>query len=178
MFNTLIFLAFLCREQPPSGGCVLKQLNLKQYYRTTLQPPSGGCVLKPVFIGHNVTSFDAAAFGRLCVETLPFLHLKIHSFAAAFGRLCVETSTIKRSILPKWGQPPSGGCVLKLLSWHYPCYRTDAAAFGRLCVETIHADQKARAFRAAAFGRLCVETKQHQKLLRKCKSSRRRAAVC
>ena len=28
MFNTLIFLAFLDREQPPSRGCVLK---LKKY---------------------------------------------------------------------------------------------------------------------------------------------------
>ena len=34
--------------QPPSGGCVLKQLS--SYFNLAIfnQPPSGGCVLKPV----------------------------------------------------------------------------------------------------------------------------------
>ena len=55
----------------------------------------------------------AAAFGRLCVETL--LNPVSHRFelAAAFGRLCVET--------------------------YYLNLETEnaiAAAFGRLCVET------------------------------------------
>ena len=45
--NTLIFLDFLCREQPPPRGCVLKQLVLL-YYKTTNK---------------------AAASARLCVET-------------------------------------------------------------------------------------------------------------
>ena len=32
--------------QPPSGGCVLKQLVILYYKITNKQPPSGGCVLK------------------------------------------------------------------------------------------------------------------------------------
>ena len=57
----------------------------------------------------------AAAFGRLCVETMKIRHQKIKKMAAAFGRLCVETS--ERAIV-----------------------RTErlAAAFGRLCVETFY----------------------------------------
>ena len=34
-------------------------------------------------------------------------------WSAAFGRLCVETGLTKLS-KPAYGQPPSGGCVLKL----------------------------------------------------------------
>ena len=34
-------------SQPPSGGCVLKQLTQAAYNRLARQPPSGGCVLKP-----------------------------------------------------------------------------------------------------------------------------------
>ena len=32
---------------------------------------------------------------------------------AAFGRLCVETPFGNGDGEPDWGQPPSGGCVLK-----------------------------------------------------------------
>ena len=94
MFNTLIFLAFLCREQPPSGGCVLKpdesedeqrghfaatfgwlcveteitQLNCPVMFE---QPPSGGCVLKlKVVFPEPVAPAIAATFGWLCVETM------------------------------------------------------------------------------------------------------------
>ena len=56
---------------------------------------------------------QAAAFGRLCVETmLQHLHY-LAVMAAAFGRLCVETYLI--ITLPE---------------------NLPAAAFGRLCVET------------------------------------------
>ena len=101
--------------QPPSGGCVLKQLNTHHLRhidlpaafgrlcvettpkraksrRKSTQPPSGGCVLKldDFFDAHFVGS--PAAFGRLCVETgamdSPILARK----PAAFGRLCVETT--------------------------------------------------------------------------------------
>ena len=34
-------------------------------------------------------------------------------------------------------QPPSGGCVLKLLKRQFQCLNTGSAAFGRLCVETL-----------------------------------------
>ena len=70
MFNTLIFLAFLGREQPPSCGCVLK--------------PWEPQVLR--------IKRDAAAFVRLCVETMPARVLPSLAVAAAFVRLCVETS--------------------------------------------------------------------------------------
>ena len=46
MFNPLIFLAFLCREQPPSRGCVLKLGNVFGADAGVEQPPSRGCVLK------------------------------------------------------------------------------------------------------------------------------------
>ena len=32
--------------QPPSGGCVLKQLGVDFFDLLLVQPPSGGCVLK------------------------------------------------------------------------------------------------------------------------------------
>ena len=32
--------------QPPSGGCVLKQINKTHNHQALMQPPSGGCVLK------------------------------------------------------------------------------------------------------------------------------------
>ena len=32
--------------QPPSGGCVLKRVFLKNQKSLSNQPPSGGCVLK------------------------------------------------------------------------------------------------------------------------------------
>ena len=69
MFNLLIFLAFLGREQPPSGGCVLK-------HGTT---------------NEEMIEQQAAAFGRLCVETGKPGGGKTYEAAAAFGRLCVET---------------------------------------------------------------------------------------
>ena len=58
---------------------------------------------------------QAAAFGRLCVETSKKSNLFIKIEAAAFGRLCVETRL---------------NAQLKL--------NMPAAAFGRLCVETHH----------------------------------------
>ena len=54
-----------------------------------------------------------AAFGRLCVETMPTNSRKKKSCPAAFGRLCVET-----------------GQIMGVKRFNGP------AAFGRLCVET------------------------------------------
>ena len=79
--------------QPPSGGCVLKQLYQAGFLIDKKQPPSGGCVLKR----NGITC--------RCVSVL----------AAAFGRLCVETRFGKSRLLYLAGQPPSGGCVLKRL---------------------------------------------------------------
>ena len=58
---------------------------------TQLQPPSGGCVLKPQVAGLSLEKQQAAAFGRLCVETSKERALFASELAAAFGRLCVET---------------------------------------------------------------------------------------
>ena len=55
--------------QPPSGGCVLKHDPQQNYSEMSWQPPSGGCVLKRLTLDTNEPSADAAAFGRLCVET-------------------------------------------------------------------------------------------------------------
>ena len=57
-----------------------------------------------------------------------------------------------------WTQPPSGGCVLKLVPVVLMHQNRRAAAFGRLCVETICQSIKYVDLQAAAFGRLCVET--------------------
>ena len=55
-------------------------------------------------------------------------------------------------------QPPSGGCVLKLLQHHLFRRTSRPAAFGRLCVETIGDVPDEEFEEPAAFGRLCVET--------------------
>ena len=39
--------ATVADNQPPSGGCVLKQPIVKNDGSLDDQPPSGGCVLKP-----------------------------------------------------------------------------------------------------------------------------------
>ena len=79
-----------------------------------MQPPSGGCVLKLSNLEKVNADLDAAAFGRLCVETLYNINMFTMPFAAAFGRLCVETLPTPNGYCHNW-QPPSGGCVLKQL---------------------------------------------------------------
>ena len=78
-------------KQPPSGGCVLKHGFGEFRALIRWQPPSGGCVLKPYLDGIDTPYIEAAAFGRLCVETLIYSVKLIFNLAAAFGRLCVET---------------------------------------------------------------------------------------
>ena len=98
-------------------------------------------------------------------------------------------------------QPPSGGCVLKLLLGIFGLNQPVAAAFGRLCVETplkrsepfvlrvqppsggcvLKPYLMARLFEplvAAAFGRLCVETLIIKFYITPNLRSRLRAAVC
>ena len=56
-------------------------------------------------------------------------------------------------------QPPSGGCVLKLVARLEKPKVESPAAFGRLCVETLIENAGITNKPApAAFGRLCVET--------------------
>ena len=65
---------------------------------------------------------------------------------------------------PNVKQPPSGGCVLKLVSLlQIPtCHR--AATFGWLCVETMYQKWKMAGMVAATFGWLCVETIEPESL--------------
>ena len=65
----MIFQFLAIKNQPPSGGCVLKRLH------------TGGFLMLPV----------SAAFGRLCVETAGNAYNAVRAYSAAFGRLCVET---------------------------------------------------------------------------------------
>ena len=121
--------------------------------------------------------FAAAAFGRLCVETLKAWFGQKDVMAAAFGRLCVETPDCCSLSSPRL-QPPSGGCVLKHEIPNGSIELTDAAAFGRLCVETKYLLLKMNLKIAAAFGRLCVETVKSDTCNNSRTSSRLRAAVC
>ena len=77
-------------------------------------------------------------------------------------------------------QPPSGGCVLKLNAKAKKAYgrSSPAAAFGRLCVETELPGNQEINLGAAAFGRLCVETGLRSQTTMGLRSSRLRAAVC
>ena len=79
--------------QPPSGGCVLKQVSAHADGIGDIanQPPSGGCVLKLLLCRRQQQAQQSAAFGRLCVETNHPKHYQ----------------------KPFQAQPPSGGCVLK-----------------------------------------------------------------
>ena len=61
--------------------------------------------------------------------------------AATFGWLCVETVR-PRTKINLLMQPPSGGCVLKLLLVLPLVVAKTAATFGWLCVETIKIDWK------------------------------------
>ena len=46
---------------------------------------------------------------------------------AAFGRLCVETTVVNLSVMDDYGQPPSGGCVLKRQWLTCPSWTTMAS---------------------------------------------------
>ena len=138
------------------------------------QPPSGGCVLKQI-LGYGCRVVAAAAFRRLCVETLPVICRISRLRTAAFRRLCVETDTLCLE-LGCCIQPPSGGCVLKQIVWRIAKFGI-AAAFRRLCVETLCMVGGSSFRQPAAFRRLCVETvvtSVGMALL----SSRLQAAVC
>ena len=76
---------------------MLKQFKQYQIDMAQMQPPSGGCVLKQ-YGKFRLMVMGAAAFGRLCVETLEYRSLFNSRATAAFGRLCVETiaPTLKR----------------------------------------------------------------------------------
>ena len=100
-----------------------------------------------------------AAFRRLCVETINIQPAGSRRYPAAFRRLCVETSILKGCDSLLRNQPPSGGCVLKLLSFGSFHTNSHPAAFRRLCAETELGFVKLEmVYEPAAFRRLCVET--------------------
>ena len=120
--------------QPPSGGCVLKHFGSCESSLCNTQPPSGGCVLKP-HSGHTVGVRMAAAFRRLCVETMIEKRSYVyHKQPPSGGCVLKHLGIFRRQVLSS--QPPSGGCVLKLLLQPYVNCNS-AAAFRRLCVETL-----------------------------------------
>ena len=55
------------------------------------QPPSGGCVLKQTSPNFSGEVKGAATFGWLCIETKTSKIIHAVEPAATFGRLCVET---------------------------------------------------------------------------------------
>ena len=95
MFNTLIFLAFLGRVQPPPRGCVLKLTACETLEARILQPPPRGCVLKQRRPFVIKKTGNAAASARLCVETDGLFVEEQYFDAAASARLCVETWRIR-----------------------------------------------------------------------------------
>ena len=80
-------------SQPPSGGCVLKLIEVAYLDVALNQPPSGGCVLKQPARQAVQALGDPAAFRRLCVETTLNIQIQTTTPPAAFRRLCVETSS-------------------------------------------------------------------------------------
>ena len=102
-------------NQPPSGGCVLK-LARRDGYRRQPHPAAFRrlCVETDVFIIIDRRS-SPAAFRRLCVETISVIKSAVKRSPAAFRRLCVETTERRANQLLVRIQPPSGGCVLKLI---------------------------------------------------------------
>ena len=98
-----------------------------------------------------------AAFGRLCVETMPPAG-QVSAAAQPPSGGCVLKRQHRQNISDRLGQPPSGGCVLKQLRLTENILVRLPAAFGRLCVETHYFPAPFRAEPPAAFGRLCVET--------------------
>ncbi|EET43547.1 hypothetical protein NEISICOT_02635 [Neisseria sicca ATCC 29256] len=142
--------------QPPSGGCVLKPLRERKTHLEPLQPPSGGCVLKPEkAINLELKPFQPPSGGCVLKPEQPKPHLS-EDDPAAFGRLCVET--VDFGILGRYlTQPPSGGCVLKpfsptriFLSFSQP------PSGGCVLKRQLYGYHLQSPF-PAAFGRLCVE---------------------
>ena len=70
MFNLLIFLAFLGREQPPPRGCVLKLLYQKSHVAFWLAAASARLCVETSIRAENPSTRLAAASARLCVETI------------------------------------------------------------------------------------------------------------
>ena len=121
----------------------------------------------------------SAAFGRLCVETIPLSKRSFVITTAAFGRLCVETITRKKPnnflrpaafgrlcvetrlpdiLVLRRRQPPSGGCVLKHIALFPFVIPPSQPPSGGCVLKHWQGWRISEIARPAAFGRLCVET--------------------
>ena len=83
-----------------------------------------------------VTRNYSAAFGRLCVETNFTFRTTSSSLSQPPSGGCVLKLLLPKRQLKKHHQPPSGGCVLKQNTRCFVQSDKNSAAFGRLCVET------------------------------------------
>ena len=168
------------RSQPPSGGCVLKQIHSQPVIRNRHQPPSGGCVLKHGWgSGYSQEKSQPPSGGCVLKRLRPLRSVR-RPTPAAFGRLCVETCVtpppplppcrqppsggcVLKRTAPKWcssnqSQPPSGGCVLKPYQIHCTCRRQHQPPSGGCVLKLTMGGQSQQNLMPAAFGRLCVET--------------------
>ena len=71
--------------------CVETMQFNRTWFERRQQPPSGGCVLKHRRARWLCCGDIAATFGWLCVETISKLPFSFDTGAATFGWLCVET---------------------------------------------------------------------------------------
>ena len=100
---------------------------------------------------------STAAFRRLCVETAAFGIVGVRFGAAAFRRLCVETR-LEKQAASGCDQPPSGGCVLKPTLYAQSRARAPQPPSGGCVLKLFKNGVNDSVFGPAAFGRLCVET--------------------
>ena len=92
---------------------MLKQSLPITYTQGEFAAAFGRLCVETIAESENYKAVRAAAFGRLCVETLAMVRHEPLTSAAAFGRLCVETQGAFWLGYYHYAQPPSGGCVLK-----------------------------------------------------------------
>ena len=164
------------------------------------QPPSGGCVLKQKEL-NNQTGFKVAAtFGWLCVETaLEKKTERINSRSHLRVAVCWNTNIgdcitisssshlrvavcwnpcIKVDKLIKKTQPPSGGCVLKLKKKKQHIAKSLQPPSGGCVLKLNGNSHEADHWQAATFGWLCVETLGKDKHIAILEGSHLRVAVC
>ena len=144
--------------QPAAFGRLCVETNRPSLSDTSSpQPPSGGCVLKQLESTNAHLMCFPAAFGRLCVETSsaaadPSTHRQPPSGG------CVLKLNYCMIIDMNEYQPPSGGCVLKLNYFNDYTGQKIQPPSGGCVLKLVNQSQCLLMIKPAAFGRLCVET--------------------
>ena len=141
------------------------------------QPPSGGCVLKQPLVNNIEFRDKPAAFGRLCVETANLRRASRTSCQPPSGG-CVLKHLHRLSVALIFNQPPSGGCVLKLAPFSLVGRLKFQPPSGGCVLKHFYKTGGRVRLPPAAFGRLCVETDVIEPSKDKLGASRLRAAVC